>query len=122
MTTRYVQKGDSLTVSVAAAGSAITNGDLVKVGVLIGVATNNIPLGGKGTVSLEGVYKVPKAAEAITQGAILNWDDSAEKFTVAAVDETGEDILTCAVAWEGAADTDAEIEARLLPGRGVLAT
>lgn len=78
MTTRYVQPGQVLQHTAAA---AIAAGDVVKVGKLIGVALASIAIGQTGSIQIEGVFSVPKATgTAIAQGASVLFDDVAKTF------------------------------------------
>lgn len=74
----YVQPGKTIDVVLAA---AITSGAAILVGALVGVATTTGGIGDTVAVSLEGVYNLPKAVGAISQGAILYWDDTAKNVT-----------------------------------------
>ena len=65
------------------AGSALLSGAGVKIGVRIGICLVDIAAtSGVGSVALEGVFKVTKAAsQAWTQGALVYWDDTNKNFT-----------------------------------------
>src|SRR3974377_478032 len=67
----FVQEGDVLTVTAAA---IIAGGGGVIVGALAGIACTDAAIGDNVEVNMEGVYVLPKAAGAITQGAKLYWD------------------------------------------------
>ena len=64
----YVQKGES--IEFIATG-AIVSGAIVEVGTLAGVSSGAYAIGATAVISVCGVYKVPKIAEAITLGAKL---------------------------------------------------
>lgn len=65
-------------------GTTIASGDFVVIGIVGGFAQTNIANGDTGAVLLEGVFEVPKAAGAITQGAKLYWDATAKNWTTTA--------------------------------------
>ena len=66
------------TIDYVNAGSAISSGDVVVVGNLLGVALVDIANGETGAVAICGVYELPKASAAvIAQGETINWDVSA---------------------------------------------
>lgn len=66
--------------------SALSRGQIVRIGHLIGVATEgltatDIAQGRSASIDLEGVYTVPKkTGTAWTAGAALYWSDSEENF------------------------------------------
>ena len=74
MATSYIQKGEVLTY--ANAGSAISAGDLVVIGVRVGVALEDIAATtGSGQVAMEGVFEVAKQTTlVIAQGDLLYAD------------------------------------------------
>lgn len=68
MKATYVQRGH--TIRYQNAGSAIAAGDIVPLDTRIGIASSDIPAGGEGSVTVEGVFEIKKkASEAITAGA-----------------------------------------------------
>lgn len=67
----FIKKGNVLDYVIAGGGTAVVSGELVIIGGLVGVAVTNIAVGETGSVNLTGVYSVPKASGAITQGAKL---------------------------------------------------
>lgn len=85
MTAKYWQKGETLDYT---ATDAVSNGDIVDLSTRIGVAGNNIPAGATGAVHVEGVFIMPKGADAITLGAALYWDAAGEEITTAAEGHT----------------------------------
>ena len=85
MATNKVQNGS--VINYANAGSAISSGDVVVAGTLVGIATVDIASGATGSVDLEGVYTVVKnAGEAWAQGVALYYDESEADFTTTATD------------------------------------
>jgi predicted RecA/RadA family phage recombinase len=85
MATNYVQEGKTLNYT---AGADITSGQFVLVGTIGGVAKTDIANGKTGAVHVCGVFSLPKASGAVTQGAKLYWDDSESEVTTTATDNT----------------------------------
>ena len=56
-------------------------GQVVLLADTVTVASRPIASGVMGAVSVEGVFSLPKASGAITQGAIVYWDASAGNVT-----------------------------------------
>lgn len=80
MTTRYVQPGQVLQHTAAA---AITAGDVVQVGKLTGVALATLAIGQTGSIQIEGVFSVPKkAGDAFAQGDFVLFDNVAKNFKI----------------------------------------
>lgn len=103
MSSNHVQPGKVLD-HVNTTGAAITSGQVVAAGQILGVALKDIAIGATGSVAVDGVFRVPKVTGAvIAQGESLTWDVSAAAFddnlaVAAAGDVTG----PCAVAFEAA--------------------
>lgn len=79
MTATYVHKGDSIDHTPAANVAA---GDVVVQGDLVGIAKLDIPADTLGSLSVTGIYDVPKIGGpgmAMTTGTKLYWD-SANKY------------------------------------------
>jgi predicted RecA/RadA family phage recombinase len=119
MTTNHVQPGKVLDYTNNT-GSAISSGDVVKVGQILGVALVDIAVGESGSVQIEGVFTVPKVTAAvIAQGESLTWDVSAGKFDDnAATPATGDVTGAAAVAFEAAGNTATELDVKFtgVPG------
>lgn len=64
---------DGKTINYTASAD-IESGDLVVVGVRVGVAVTDIANGESGVLEMEGVFELPKATGAISQGALVYWD------------------------------------------------
>lgn len=69
-------------------GALILGGSLVVFGALAGIAVADIADGETGAVALTGVYNLPKAAGAITQGAKVYWDATNKVVTTTASGNT----------------------------------
>lgn len=67
MSTNFIEKGEVLNYTATA--KDIMSGELVIIGAIAGVAKTDIAIGESGAVHIAGVYSLPKANEAITQGA-----------------------------------------------------
>jgi predicted RecA/RadA family phage recombinase len=57
-------------------GTAVVGGAVVVQGTLVGVATSDIAAGELGSLMVSGVIQFPKAAAAITAGALVYWDEA----------------------------------------------
>lgn len=101
------------------AGADTVSGQAVVNGVLLGVAVGDTATGAGGTLQIEGVFELPKAAAAvIADGAALTWDVSAGEFGTG-VPASG-DLVGCAVAMAAAGAGTATVIAKLAPGAGVV--
>ncbi len=74
----FIEKGDVITVT---AGADITSGTAFLVGDLLAVAITSAVSGNQLACSICGVYELPKAAGAISQGVKIYWDDTAKNIT-----------------------------------------
>jgi predicted RecA/RadA family phage recombinase len=101
----YIQEGEVVTLT---APYAVSSGGGALVGALFGVAVTDVANGAEGEFSIEGVYTLPKATGALTQGAKVYWDNSAKKVTATATDNT---LIGCAL--KAAASGDATAVVRL---------
>lgn len=78
---------DGKVIDFTEGGSAdVKSGDVVVIGGMCGVAAVDIPKSGTGSVYIEGVFEIAKAAEDVAQGDHLYFDDSAKKLTKTATD------------------------------------
>jgi predicted RecA/RadA family phage recombinase len=84
----YIQKGERITYTNGT-GSAIDAGDLVKIGVRVGVAAVDIAVGASGAVAMGGVFEVTKEAPlVITQGDLLYLDATSGQLDKTATAQT----------------------------------
>lgn len=84
----FIARGDVLTVTNTT-GADISSGDGVLLGVMFGVAANNIPQNEDGPINLTGVFELPKAAsQAWTVGAAVYWNGTDKFATTAASGNT----------------------------------
>lgn len=91
----FVQPGDQL--SVAAPYAVATGGGLL-VGSLFGVAKGPAANGATVVIMTEGVFDLPKATGAVTQGAKLYWDNTNKVVTTTATSNTLIGVATQAAA------------------------
>jgi predicted RecA/RadA family phage recombinase len=80
-TAEHVQPGNTATVTLAASASI---GDVLVYGGGICVVLEAGESGDEVEVSLTGVYELPKASGALTQGAEVGWDTSETEVVAAA--------------------------------------
>lgn len=117
MTTKAIQAGNVIDYTATA---AITSGDVVKIGQILGVALTDIANGATGAVQITGVFEVPKVTAAVfAQGESLTWDVSAGKFDDnAAVPASGDITGAAAVAFKAGAngETTAWVKFTGVPG------
>lgn len=98
----FVQKGDTIKYT---AGAAISSGDIVEIGQLIGIAVDDVANGEEGIASLQGVYEVAKkAAVAFSQGDIVYFEAGEASDVVGKV---------MGYAMEAAAGGDATLKVKL---------
>jgi predicted RecA/RadA family phage recombinase len=71
MATTFVQNGNTID---HVATAAISSGDVVVIGSLVGVAKTDAAIGDTVAVAIEGVWEIPAATAAITLGAAVYWD------------------------------------------------
>jgi predicted RecA/RadA family phage recombinase len=83
-------------------------GDTVVIGDFVAVADQPIAAGKDGSLALEGVYNVDKAAVAITKGAKVYFDETAENYTT-----VSEGNKAAGHAFKAAAEADAQMQVRL---------
>lgn len=94
----YNRRGQTLTWRNDS-GDNVKGGDLVIIGDLAGVAVKDITAEAMGTLAMEGVYYLEKAAGAISAGQRVYIDDSGKITTDAGNHPAG-------VAWAPAASGD----------------
>ena len=70
---RFIQNGAA--IDYTAGSAAVSAGDVIVQGALVGIANADIPANETGSISVEGVYEFDKtASEAITAGATVYWN------------------------------------------------
>lgn len=101
----FVQDGEVLTLT---APYAVASGGGAKVGSIFGVACGTVADAAEGEFAVVGVFDLPKASGAITQGAKVYWDDTNKVVTGTA---SGNTLIGVAV--KAAASGDATVRVRL---------
>ena len=79
MSTYFIEKGEVITYT--ATNKNILSGELIIIGSIVGIAKTDIPIGETGAVHITGIYSLPKANEAITQGAKVYWSNANNNVT-----------------------------------------
>jgi predicted RecA/RadA family phage recombinase len=103
MANNFICSGD--VIDYQNGGTALASGAGVKIGLRIGIALAAIAANATGSVQMEGVFKVTKAAsQAWTQGALVYWDDTAKNFTTTSAGNT-----LAGYAWEPAVSGAQEV-------------
>lgn len=102
----YVQRGDTLTLTAL---DAVSSGDVVVIGSIIGVAAGDAAEGEPVDVGTVGVFDLPKvSAEAIDEGDPVYWDADDSLVTGTATDNT-----KLGVAVQTAGNPSASVRVRL---------
>lgn len=109
MAKNYVQDGKTL--NYTASGADVASGDFVLIGALGAIAKTDIANGKTGAVHVCGVFSVPKASGAVTQGAKLYWSTTNSNLTTTASGNT-----FVGLAAEAAASGDASVKILLNVG------
>lgn len=116
MATNRVQPGQTLTWTNGTGGDVVS-GQVVVIGNRIGVALGDIADGEDGDVAVEEVFSLPKAAEALSQGAALYWDADGDPVGgtagTGAVTATSTDNTPAGYAAYAAASADATVDTKL---------
>lgn len=113
-------KGVGNTIQYSNTGTAISSGDVVIVGSLVGIAETDIAATtGVGTVNIEGEYEVAcNSADVISVGQVLDWDASASEFVDAIGSAASGDNENGVVAVSAAGAGVTLVRVKLLPGNG----
>ncbi|WP_339774234.1 DUF2190 family protein [uncultured Thalassospira sp.] len=116
----YIQAGGSL-LFVNATGSTIASGSPVVVGSQIGVAAVDIVDGESGTVTMTGVFSLPKTAgAAIVQGDAVAFDASASAFVPSSAVAAEGDVTGACTAWEAAESAATSVVVKINTGVGTV--
>jgi predicted RecA/RadA family phage recombinase len=111
MIAKRIQEGNTLDYTPSVAISA---GDVVVQGELVGVSANDIPANELGAIQVDGVFDFPKAAgvsTAITAGANVYWD-VAEAVAKTNAESGANKLIGKTV--KAAGDADATVRVRLM--------
>ncbi len=101
----FVQEGDVITVTAPA---IVKSGDGLLVQNTFGIVSYDAAQNEEVEIALEGVFTLPKAVVAISQGANVYWDDVAKNVTTVALGNT-----LIGVATTNALDVDPTVNIRL---------
>lgn len=86
MTTKYVMSGGVIDY---VAGSAVTSGQVLLIGVRVGVALAAIASGATGAVRMLGIFTIAKlSTDVVTVGAALYWDNTNSRMTLTSAGNT----------------------------------
>ncbi len=69
--TRYSNNGCAIDYTP---GSAVTAGDVVVLGSIVGIASQDIAANELGALAMDGVFKVPKITGVNAVGTLIYWD------------------------------------------------
>ncbi len=108
MAARYIQDDDSVDYTP---GTAVTAGDVVVQGDLVGVAKIDIAANKLGALAVEGIFDFPKSTaggSAIAAGTTVYWSAGAQQATATSA---GNKLLGKTT--KAAADADATVRVRL---------
>ena len=107
MAQNHVQEGKVMPW-VNGTGSAVASDGVVVIGTKIGVALGDIEDGAEGSVAIEEVWSLPKAAVAISQGDDVYWDvDDGE------INKTETDNVVAGIAFAAAAEGDETVSVKI---------
>lgn len=106
MAQNLIQDGDVMPVVLS---GTVTSGSAIVVGDTVGVALNSGVSGETIQVAICGVYELPKASGAISQGAVLYWDAANSNLTT-----TASTHKKAGIAFLDAASGDATVQLKLL--------
>jgi predicted RecA/RadA family phage recombinase len=59
-------------------GSAVIGGDVVVLNGIVGVAVTDIEASKKGSLAVEGIFKLPKTTAAVVRGLPIHWDPTGD--------------------------------------------
>ena len=106
MATNYVQEGKVMEFT---AGSALSSGDVVVIGGLIGVVVADVANGAQGQAAVEGVFNLPKVdAAVIAAGEQVIYDVSAGEIDDSSATPASGDIVKAGIAFEAKGATTGE--------------
>ncbi|MDR2448710.1 MAG: DUF2190 family protein [Prevotellaceae bacterium] len=102
----FIEDGKVLKYKVT--GTAVKSGDVVIVGKLVGVAVTDGAVGDTIAVAIDGVYSLPKASGALSQGAAayVIADDGT-------ITSTATSNIFAGYVWKAAASGDATVDVKL---------
>lgn len=108
MATNHIQEGKIMTWTNGTE-AAVAAGDVVVIGLFVGIALGNIGVGAVGEVAVDEVWEVPKNNNlVIAQGDDLYWDVADGE-----VNKTAEDNYYMGLAFVAAAQTATTVKVKL---------
>jgi len=120
MAKTFVKDGN--TIDYVNGGSAISAGDVVIYGNMIGVALEDIASSATGSVAVSGVWDLPKVSTGVfTQGELVVWDVSTTQFQANGFITATGDVTGGAVVTKAAGNPSSTVNVKLLPGSGAVA-
>lgn len=86
MTTKYIMSGEVIDY---VAGSTISSGQILLIGLRIGVALTSIANGATGAAQVKGIFTIAKlSTDVVAQGALLYWDNTNSRLTTTSAGNT----------------------------------
>lgn len=86
MTTKYIMSGEVIDY---VAGSAISSGQILLIGLRIGVALTSIANGATGAAQVKGIFTIAKlSTDVVAQGELLYWDNTNSRLTTTSAGNT----------------------------------
>lgn len=99
----------------------VLGGDIVVFPGMIAIASTDIPAGETGACEVNGVYELPKAAEAIAQGTRVFINETVDNNVTTHTATATAGPIYAGIAWEAAAQADAVVEVKINFGAPVAA-
>jgi len=121
MANNYIQPGHVLNYTNTT-GAPVASGDVVVAGNLLGVALVDIAPAATGSVTLTGVFWLPKKTGVIiAQGEALVWSAADHAFGGAATAAAAGNVSSAATCFESAAADDDKVQVKLIGTPGTVA-
>lgn len=86
MAKNFHSPGEHITFTAAA---DLVSGQAFLIGLRLAISLTAVASGGSGEAAVEGIWSVPKlSTDAVTQGALLYWDNTNKRLTTTATANT----------------------------------
>lgn len=106
MTKKFIQPGEVIDYT---AGSALTAGTVVVIGVRIGVLLTDLESGETGAAQVTGVFEITKlTTDDVARGVLLYWDATNSRLTTTASGNT-----LAGYAWKAAGTSATTVQIKL---------
>lgn len=106
MATNFIRDGATIRHTET---PAVSSGEGVIIGAMLGVAINDIAANTEGEYSVMGVYEMPKlTANVMAVGDVVNWNDSNKEFQNATSDLDG-----VGVVWKASDGSTTTVQVKL---------